>query len=47
MVEDAGKEKKPHAGILQTGFHRVFETTLSDRHQYPHFTDEETEAQGV
>ena len=43
--EDAGKEKKPRAGILQTGLHGVLETILSDRPQYPHFTDEETEAE--
>ena len=47
QVEDAGKEQKPRAGVLQTAFHGVLRTTLNDRHQYPHFTEEETEARRV
>ena len=47
QVEDAGKGEKPRAGILQTAFQEVLGTTLSDRHQYPHFTGEETEARRV
>ena len=46
-MEDARKEKKPRAGILQTALHGVLETILSDRSQYPDFTNEETEAQRV
>lgn len=44
--EDAGKEKKPRAGILQTGLHGVLVHLMTGLN-IPILQDEETEAHRV